>query len=146
MKAWCTLAVFGSSVLCFVCRAAGGSDFPPIEPGVWKVEATRTLPNGETQKWTRTGKYCEFPLRVFEGYWGVAKLRKSGCVYSGVRISAELYQVDTLCEISGGRTASAKSMVTLSSGRAFEMQVEHHEGEALYRASVTARRVADCKD
>lgn len=145
MRLWRALAVIGWP-LCLSSAGADESRFPPIVPGIWKVQATRVLPSGEVQKWTRTARYCDDPRRLFEGYWGLAKLQKFGCRYTAAPLSEDGYQITSVCEIEGGRMVTSKSMVTLRSSAEFEMHVELLEGSGSFHASVLGHRIGNCKN
>ncbi len=145
MTAWRALTTM--ALLVFLGSAAADeSRYPPIMPGVWTVQATRVLPGGEVQKWTRTARYCDDPRRLFEGYWGLGKLQKAGCQHTAAAVSENEYQVTSVCEIEGGRRVTSKSTVALRSGAEFEMHVELLEGSGSFHASVLGHRVGDCKN
>jgi hypothetical protein len=133
-------------VLLLRCAAAADLSFPPVMAGIWELKATRTLPSGEVQQWTRTARYCEYPDRLFEGYWGLAALRKAGCHFTSARVSDDTYKVTSMCEIQGGQLASTQSLVTLRGDSEFDMRVEVQEGVRRYGATELGRRIGNCED
>jgi hypothetical protein len=120
-------------------------DWPPVKPGIWRIETTRVLPRGKTKHSGGSGPVCGDASEIFMGYWGGGILEIRGCRYTPIRVVSEKFKVVTECSVRGLAAPShAEIEVTMHGPEAFEMAGTVREGKKTYRVTQVGRRLSDC--
>jgi hypothetical protein len=120
-------------------------DWPPIKPGIWKIETTHVFPRGKTKHSGGSGPVCGDASEIFMGYWGGGILEIKGCRYTPIRVASEKFKIVTECIVRGLAAPShAETEVTMHGPEAFEMEGTVREGKKTYRVAQVGRRLSDC--
>jgi hypothetical protein len=119
-------------------------DWPPLDPGVWKVTSRRTLPNGKVQNWEETLSRCVDTSELFMGYWGLGIVEEAGCRYQSVKIGQDQYSVTSECMIRRSGNVKSEATIKVKSPKEFEANVTVPEGKRLYRGNAVGTRISDC--
>jgi hypothetical protein len=123
------------------------NEWPSIRTGIWEESGSRTLPSGKTI--TGSGikiQSCSDPEAIFKSWAGSGKavFEQAGCEYTSRRTGTDTWEITTQCNLRNIGWSSGKSSVKLKGDSEFETEREFKEGPSIYRASIKARRVADC--
>jgi hypothetical protein len=119
-------------------------EWPMIQPGVWELESSRTLPDGKIQTWKDTSRECQDPTGLFRGYWGLGIVERAGCRYEAKKDSPTRFTITSECMIRGVGRVKSEVVASIEDQSSFELQVTVAEGRRQYRGQQRGRRIGIC--